>query len=223
MEFRYCADIDIPLGHVTLPGHIAIPRQAKAIVIFTHGAGSGRNSPRNKTVADHLNDNGFGTLLFDLLTPEEDKNYFNRFDIELLTQRLVTVTEWMETIPACEGLTIGYFGASTGAAAALNAAAILPQVSAVVSRGGRPDLAMPSLPDVKAPVLLIVGSLDHDVLKMNETALNQLICPKKLEIVRGAAHLFQEEGKMQQVADLALAWFEKYLLPVDVHSSVKSH
>jgi dienelactone hydrolase len=161
-------------------------------------------------VAEYLNTKNLGTLLFDLLTEEEDKTYSNRFDIELLSKRLAGAAEWLEKFPAASECRIGFFGASTGAASALQAAAGLPRVGAVVSRGGRPDLAMDHLAKVKAPTLLIVGSLDHDVLEMNRDAFKQLTCEKKLEVVQGATHLFEEPGKMEIVSELAGSWFEKY-------------
>jgi len=162
-------------------------------------------------VAKSLQDKNFGTLLFDLMTEEEDRNYYNRFDIDLLTKRLAGATEWLEKFPAAKDCRIGFFGASTGAASALQAASYLPQIGAVVSRGGRPDLAMAHLPKVEAPTLLIVGSLDYDVLQLNKAAYEKLKCEKKLEVVEGATHLFEEPGKMEIISELAGKWFEKYL------------
>ena len=153
----------------------------------------------------------FGTLLFDLLTEEEDKYYYNRFNIDLLTKRLAGATEWLEKFPAANDCRIGYFGASTGAASALQAAAHLPHIGAVVSRGGRPDFAMDHLQSVEAPTLLIVGRLDTDVLELNKEAYSKLQCEKELEVVEGATHLFEEPGKMEIISELAAAWFEKYL------------
>ena len=155
-------------------------------------------------------------MLFDLLTEEEDRHYYNRFDIELLTKRLVLATEWLEKLPIAKNSRIGYFGASTGAASALKAAAVLPLVAAVVSRGGRPDLAMEDLHNVEASTLLIVGSLDFDVLQLNKEAYMKLECEKKLEVVDGATHLFEEPGTMEIVSELAGNWFEKYLTVVKV-------
>jgi dienelactone hydrolase len=165
-------------------------------------------------VAGYLQEHGFGTLLFDLLTEEEDQRYHTRFDIDLLTKRLVGATEWLEGLAVANHCRIGYFGASTGAAAALKAAAVLPQIEAVVSRGGRPDLAMDSLPQVEAPVLLIVGGLDHDVLKLNQQAYIFIESEKKWKVIPGATHLFEEHGAMEQVCESAASWFEKYLQPV---------
>lgn len=216
MEARFYKETNIPVGSVTLKGELFIPRKATSVIIFSHGSGSSRFSQRNQMVAKYLQQKNFGTLLFDLLTEEEDKQYHNRFDIDLLTKRLAGATEWLERLPAAKDCRIGYFGASTGAASALKAAALLPQVQAVVSRGGRPDLAMADLHRVEAPALLIVGSLDYDVLQMNKEALKQLECEKKLEIVEGATHLFEEKGTMEKVCELAAAWFEKYLQPVVV-------
>lgn len=188
-----------------------MPVNAKAIVIFSHGSGSSRFSKRNREVAGFLNERNLGTLLFDLLTEEEDQDYSNRFDIDLLAERLVQVTEWLQTQPMANGCGIGYFGASTGAASALKAAAKLPYIQAIVSRGGRPDLAMEALKDIKAPTLLIVGSLDDVVLQLNKAAFLQLRCKKELEIVVGATHLFEEPGAMERVSNLAGRWFETYL------------
>jgi dienelactone hydrolase len=213
MGFRFHKDVSIPVGKSTLQGELAIPEKAKAVVIFSHGSGSSRFSRRNQAVAKFLQQRGMGTLLFDLLTEEEDLYYSNRFDIDLITKRLAGATAWLEIHPAAEGCRIGYFGASTGAAAALKAAAKLPGINAVVSRGGRPDLAMDDLPRVKTPVLLIVGSLDTEVLQLNREAYMRLAGEKKLEVVEGATHLFEERGKMEIVSMLASNWFEKYLIP----------
>lgn len=215
---RYHSDVEIPLRKVSLKGELVIPAGAGRIVIFSHGSGSSRLSPRNKSVADYLNNNNIGTLLFDLLTPEEDQYYFNRFDIELLTRRLVGATEWLENLEPAYHLSIGYFGASTGAACALRAAAHLPNIRAVVSRGGRPDLAGSILERVDAPTLLIVGSLDHDVLRLNTEAYLQLKCEKKLEVIEGASHLFEERGTMEQVCRKAYAWFERHLQALETSS-----
>jgi putative phosphoribosyl transferase len=216
MDLRFHKEISIPVGKVTVQGELTIPLKANAIIIFSHGSGSSRFSKRNQMVAKYLQQKNFGTLLFDLLTQEEDQNYYTRFDIDLLTKRLAGATEWLEKLPAANDCRIGYFGASTGAASALKAASFLRQISAVVSRGGRPDLAMNDLPKVEAPTLLIVGSLDYDVLQMNKEAYRQMKCGKKLEVVEGATHLFEEPGKMDIVSELAANWFEKYLMPVSV-------
>jgi len=216
MYVRYHRETEIPLSKVTLTGELIIPLKATAIILFSHGSGSSRFSKRNQAVANYLHQRNFGTLLLDLLTTEEDRDYINRFDIDLLTKRLAGATAWLEGFPAAKDCRIGYFGASTGAASALKAASLLPQIDAVVSRGGRPDLAMPYLPAVKAPTLLIVGSLDHHVLELNKEAYQQLTCEKKLTVVEGASHLFEEPGTMKTVSELAAGWFEKYLLPVSI-------
>ena len=216
MEMRFHKEVSMPLGKVTLKGELFIPVKANAIIVFSHGSGSSRFSKRNQMVAKYLHEKIFGTLLFDLLTEEEDKHYHNRFEIDLLTKRLAGATEWLEEFPAAKDCRIGYFGASTGAASALKAAAILPHINAIVSRGGRPDLAMDVLKNVEAPTLLIVGSLDYDVLQLNKEAFVQLECEKKLEVVEGATHLFEEPGKMENVSELAGNWFQKYLNPVSI-------
>jgi putative phosphoribosyl transferase len=213
MDIGFQKVVNITIGKVTMQGELIIPLKAKAIVIFSHGSGSSRFSQRNRMVAKYLQERNFGTLLFDLLTAEEDQHYDNRFDIDLLTKRLAGATEWLERLPAAKDLSIGYFGASTGAASALRAAAYLHQVGAVVSRGGRPDLAMGVLKNVKAPTLLIVGSLDYDVLQLNKQASLQLECEKKVEV---ATHLFEEPGTMEIVSELAGNWFEKYLITATI-------
>jgi putative phosphoribosyl transferase len=219
MDLLFHKEVGIPVGKVTVYGELIIPFTASSIIIFSHGSGSSRFSKRNQMVAKYLQQKNFGTLLFDLLTEEEDKQYQNRFDISLLTKRLACATEWLEELPAAKECRIGYFGASTGAASALKAAAILPQIQAVVSRGGRPDLAMGDLHMVEAPTLLIVGSLDYDVLELNKKAYLQLACKKKIEIIDGASHLFDEQGAMEKVCDIAGAWFEKYLQPAGISST----
>ncbi len=216
MDFKFNSEVDIPVRGVHLKGQLVIPLKATSIVIFSHGSGSSRLSPRNQLVANNLHINKFGTLLFDLLTVEEDLHYHNRFDIELLTKRLIGATEWLMKKPEARNAKLGYFGASTGAASALKAAEYLPDINAVVSRGGRPDLVMDILPKIEAPVLLIVGGLDYDVLKLNEKAFVELQCEKKLEIINGATHLFEEGSAMERVCELASFWFEKYLSPVKV-------
>jgi dienelactone hydrolase len=201
------------LNQVTLFGDIVIPDHAQGIVIFAHGSGSSRFSPRNKHVALALQQQGMATLLVDLLTIEEDKDYDNRFEIALLTERLIEVTKWIMSVEITRGMSIGYFGASTGAACALSAAARLgDHISCVVSRGGRPDLAREDLPKVKCPVLLLVGGLDLPVIQMNRSAYLDLDCPKELIIVQGASHLFEEPGKLEEVANLAADWFTKHLM-----------
>jgi dienelactone hydrolase len=204
--------VKIPVNGVTLEGMLVIPEHARGVVLFAHGSGSSRLSPRNNFVAQNLHDAGFGTLLTDLLTKEEDATYENRFDMDLLTWRLERATQWIMEQPHCSPLATGYFGASTGAAAALNAAASLgSSIAAVVSRGGRPDLAMEVLPNVQSPTLLIVGSLDDVVLELNRQAYAKLKIEKHLAIVKGATHLFEEPGTLQEVARLAAAWFKRHL------------
>ncbi len=205
-------EVEIPADSVGLPGTLSLPDKTKGVVLFAHGSGSSRLSPRNRFVARELQKKGIGTLLFDLLTPEEDAVYETRFDIGLLAARLAVATEWLRMQPDARGLKIGYFGASTGAAAALQAAAQpSSKISAIVSRGGRPDLADRYLPRVTAPTLLIVGGLDEAVIGMNRSAYARLKCEKKLEIVPGATHLFEEPGKLEEVARLATTWFAQYL------------
>ena len=217
MDKIFHKEVSIQVGQTNLGGELYIPPGAKAIIVFSHGSGSSRFSTRNQQVAAYLRERNFGTLLLDLLTPEEDNLYQNRFNIELLTKRLKGATEWLERVPAAKNCRIGYFGASTGAASALQAAAGLEQVGAVVSRGGRPDLAsLNALKAVKAPVLCIVGSLDAEVLELNKQALKELRCYKELVVVEGATHLFEERGKLDEVAKLASAWFETYLKPVPI-------
>ena len=206
----------IDAGPVRLEGNLTIPRGAEGVVLFAHGSGSSRHSPRNRYVAQVLVDAGLGTLLMDLLTPEEEAvDMYTaqlRFDIDLLAGRVVAATDWLSANPATSDLSIGYFGASTGAAAALAAAAERPdEVGAVVSRGGRPDLAGPVLDRVKAPTLFIVGGNDAPVIGMNQEALELLRVEKEMKIVPGATHLFEEPGALEQVARLAADWFTRYL------------
>ncbi len=204
--------VRIALGKVILEGTLVPPDDGKGMVIFAHGSGSSRLSPRNLFVAKTLQTAGFGTLLFDLLTKEEDYVYENRFDIDLLTARLVGATRWLGAWPEANGLPVGYFGASTGAAAALQGAAQAgKEIRAVVSRGGRPDMAMPTLPKVLAPTLLIVGEQDPEVLQLNRLALAMLPGEKQLTIVPGATHLFEEPGALEKVATLARDWFLRHL------------
>jgi putative phosphoribosyl transferase len=206
--------VKIAVNGDTLEGTLALPRTARGIVLFAHGGGSGRRSPRNRYVADVLNRRGVATLLFDLLTPDEDGGLAGdqRFNIDLLAGRLLRATEWVQSRPETQGLHVGYFGASTGAAAALVAAADWPDViEAVVSRGGRPDLAGEALPRVHAPTLLIVGAEDHAVLALNRAARRRLRGRSELVVVPGATHLFAERGALEKVADLAAAWFARHL------------
>ncbi len=208
-------EISIQIGAATLQGILRVPGSAAGIVIFAHGSGSGRLSPRNNLVAERLSSAGLATCLFDLLTqPEEAIDSMTaalRFDIPLLTERLVAATRWTRHHPDLQHLRIGYFGASTGAAAALRAAATLHDIAAVVSRGGRPDLAGASLSKVRAPTLLIVGGEDLEVLALNREALARLTCEARLEIIPHATHLFEEPGTLDRVAGLACDWFTRYL------------
>jgi predicted alpha/beta-hydrolase family hydrolase len=213
-ELRIVRNLFIPSGKLQLEGELNIPKGATGIVLFAHGSGSSRHSPRNQYVARTLHESEIGTLLFDLLTLEEEEEdrYTRhlRFDIDLLANRLVDATRWIKTQGDAHNLLIGYFGSSTGAAAALVAAAELEeQVAVVVSRGGRPDLAGASLPRVKAPTLLIVGGRDQQVIKLNWDAYGRLRCEKRVEIVDRATHLFEEPGALEEVARLAAEWFKK--------------
>ncbi|MBI4296706.1 MAG: dienelactone hydrolase family protein [Chloroflexi bacterium] len=208
--------VQVRAGKVALEGDLSIPEGAPGIVLFAHGSGSSRRSPRNRSVAQTLLEGGLATLLFDLLTLQEEAVDINtgrwRFDIILLGERLVQATDWVKENPETKQLAIGYFGASTGAAAALVAAVERPdEVRAIVSRGGRPDLAGEALPMVKAPTLLIVGGEDYQVITLNRAALAKLRGEKELVIVPGATHLFEEPGALEQVAKLASRWFQKYL------------
>ena len=206
-------DVEIRAGNVQLKGTLTLPAASSGIVLFAHGSGSSRHSPRNAFVAGTLHDAGVGTLLFDLLTVDEDRVYETRFDIDRLAKRLTAATAWLRRRPEAAGLPIGYFGASTGAGAALLAAAEAgAAVRAVVSRGGRPDLAgADALARVVAPTLLIVGGDDPQVITLNRQAYAQLQCTKALDIVPGATHLFDEPGTLEQVAALAAAWFGRWL------------
>ena len=216
MDASYHNEVSIPVDGVKLKGELFIPKNARAVIIFSHGSGSSRFSKRNQQVAAYLQEHGFGTLLFDLLTPEEDQNYYNRFAIDLLKERLEAATLWLKRAPAARELSLGYFGASTGAASALKAAAKLKEIFAVVSRGGRSDLAMEDLPVVEAPTLVIVGSLDPQVLELNREAYDELQCEKHLEIVEGASHLFEEPGKLEKVGQLAAEWFKDHIPAITV-------
>ena len=210
------AEVQVRAGRTRLGGHLTIPESARGIVVFAHGSGSSRHSPRNRHVASILNDAGLGTLLFDLLTPDEELNRGNVFDIELLARRLTDATRWLRNVPQAFERQIGYFGASTGAGAALLAAAEPDaQLAAIVSRGGRPDLAAPRLADVRAPTLLIVGGRDQAVLELNRRAQAQMRCESRLAVVPGATHLFEEPGALRQAAELARDWFVAHL-PVPV-------
>jgi len=204
-------------AEVPLRGDLAIPSGASSVVAFAHGSGSSRFSPRNRLVAERLRQHRHATLLLDLLTPEEEQvdemTRHLRFDIGLLAERLVATVDWLQANHATRRLSIGLFGASTGAAAALVAAARRPgPVRAVVSRGGRPDLALDALPEVRAPSLFLVGSLDNEVLLLNRQAAAQMLVPPEIQIVSGATHLFEEPGTLEQVAELAARWFDRYLV-----------
>ena len=210
-------EVRIPLGPTWLHGDLGLPERSQGLVLFAHGSGSGRHSARNRQVARRLQESGIATLLFDLLTAEEEqvdlRTREHRFDIALLTRRLEAAAEWTRGQPALRDLPLGFFGASTGSAAALIAAAQLGrQVAAVVSRGGRPDLAGPAaLAAVTAPTLLIVGGADRSVIGLNEEAQRHLRCEHRLDIVPGATHLFEEHGTLERVADLAADWFTRHL------------
>jgi putative phosphoribosyl transferase len=208
--------VRVDAGAVLLDADLRLPEGARGIVLFAHGSGSSRFSPRNRQVASPLNHNGLGTLLIDLLTPDEERrdnlNGGLRFDIDLLAQRLALATDWISQKREARGLPVGYFGASTGAAAALVAAAARGNViRAVVSRGGRPDLACDALARVLAPTLLIVGGRDAQVIQLNRTAFAALRCDRELVIIPGATHLFEEAGALDEVARLACAWFVRHL------------
>jgi len=216
----------IPFEGTTLDADLSVPADAKGIVLFAHGSGSSRFSRRNRSVARKLQHAGFATVLLDLLTPEEERaealTRHLRFDIEMLSVRLATVTNWAVAQIGLDGLPVGYFGASTGAAAKIVAAAALPDlVGAVVSRGGRPDLAGTALEDLRVPTLLIVGGADTVVIGLNQEALGRLRCIARLEIVPRAGHLFEESGALEKVADLACQWFTEYL--VDGYARVSKH
>lgn len=210
------SEVQIHAGRAVLSGNLNIPEEASALVLFAHGSGSSRHSPRNQFVARTLNAAGLATLLFDLLTPEEEaidmQTREHRFDIHLLAQRLVHATKWVKQQPQTSNLRIGYFGSSTGGAAALVAAVDAPNdIGAVVSRGGRPDLAGDALPKVKAPTMLIVGGNDDIVIELNEQARDRMRCEVKLEIIPGATHLFEEPGALEKVARLASDWLSLHL------------
>jgi len=215
MSGQHASDVSIPAGAETIAAVLKIPSAPKGLVLFAHGSGSSRHSPRNEQVADVLYDAGFATLLLDLLTPDEEcidrRTGHLRFDIDFLAQRLVTATQWVRRQPALAALACSYFGASTGAAAALEAAASLPgEISAIVSRGGRPDLAQ-RLKDVRAPVLLIVGGADPQTLHANREALQSLRGETDLTVIPNATHLFEQPGALERVAQLAATWFSNHL------------
>ena len=212
------ANVRIPSGRTSLEGELVVPEGAVGLVVFAHGTGSSRRSPRNRYVARELRRARFGTLLLDLLTPKEETRDLEgarlRFDVGLLAQRLIGATIWLARREGTKGVPVAFFGASTGAAAALVAAAAFGDtVRAVVSRGGRPDLAGAALSKVLVPTLLIVGGSDREIIRLNEEALEKLRCEKKLYIVPGATHLFEEPGKLAEVARLAAAWFRRHVRP----------
>jgi putative phosphoribosyl transferase len=216
--------VKVAAGPVMLEGNLSLPEGAHGVVLFAHGSGSSRHSPRNRYVARLLNEAKLATLLVDLLTSDEEaidlRTAHLRFDIGLLAERLVGATDWLTQYPDTRGLRVGYFGASTGAGAALVAAAERPhRVGAVVSRGGRPDLAGPALARVQAPTLLIVGGNDFPVIELNQVALARLRCEKRLVIVPGATHLFEEPGALDEAARLAGEWFKRYLIPTEARTA----
>jgi putative phosphoribosyl transferase len=213
MSIMEILEIKIPLASVTLKGNLVVPKNAIGIVIFSHGSGSSRFSPRNNYVAKMFHRNNIGTLLFDLLTEEEDEIYENRFNIDLLVSRLIEVTEWLMKNENTKEYPLAYFGASTGAASALRAAAYFGDtIKAVVSRGGRPDLGLSALALVTAPTLLIVGQMDIPVVIMNKQAYDEIKTTKEMKTIPGATHLFEEPGALQEVAESAIDWFKKYLV-----------
>jgi putative phosphoribosyl transferase len=211
--------VEVLIPPIGLVGSLSVSQQSRAIIAFAHGSGSSRLSPRNTYVAEALNHAGFATLLFDLLTKEEEADRSNVFDVPLLAERLTTALNWTFADPRTDKLPVGLFGASTGAAAALVAAAALGDgIGAVVSRGGRPDMAAAALEKVRAPTLLIVGGNDQDVLVLNRSALARLICPKELKVIPGASHLFSESGALDAVVAEASAWFTRHLSPAARHA-----
>jgi len=214
MDPKKPKEVVIPAGRARLKAIFGLPLRAKGVVAFAHGSGSGRLSPRNNFVAQVLQEAGIATLLADLLEEDEASDRRNVFDIGLLADRLLINARWLRQLPETRGMSLGYFGASTGAAAALQAAAREPEgVAAVVSRGGRPDLAIDTVHLVQSPTLLIVGGEDRSVIPLNELAYKKLICPKEMVVVPGATHLFEEPGALERVAELARDWFLKYFAP----------
>ncbi|MFC6976881.1 dienelactone hydrolase family protein [Halomicroarcula sp. GCM10025709] len=204
--------VSIPAGDARLEGELVVPAAGRGLVVFAHGSGSSRHSPRNTYVAEMLGEHDLGTLLFDLLTEAEDRSRETRFDVDLLTERLLAATDWLREREATASLQLGYFGSSTGAAAALRAAARRgDDIDAVVSRGGRVDLAAEQLPAVTAPTLFVVGGADTGVLERNREAFARLTCQKDLAVIEGAQHLFEGPGELEAVAGLAADWFERFL------------
>jgi pimeloyl-ACP methyl ester carboxylesterase len=211
MKFK---EIEIEISKVKLKGRLRLAENSHGLIVFSHGSGSSRLSSRNNYVAELLKEADFSSLLFDLLTEEEDLVYANRFNIDLLSERLVEVSHWILQQAELKDLPIGYFGSSTGAASALQAAEQLGnKIAAVVSRGGRPDLVLKKLKNVKCPTLLIVGGLDHEVEALNKLAYAELGGEKQMEIIFGATHLFTESGKLEEVARFTISWFTKHLIP----------
>ncbi len=205
-------EIEIPIGNISLKANLRLAKNSKGIILFSHGSGSSRLSSRNNYVANLLLAEGFSSLLFDLLTQQEDLIYKNRFNIELLTDRLLKVTQWMKKHEDLKNLPVGYFGASTGAASALSAAAQLgTHIKAIVSRGGRPDLAMAVLYKIKVPTLLLVGGNDHEVIELNKKAQAEINGICELKIIEDASHLFEEPGKLEVIAQETIAWLDTYL------------
>lgn len=212
--------LKIKVDNVLLDGDLSLPENPKGMIIFSHGSGSSRFSPRNNLVAQYLNKLGFGTFLFDLLTKEEDADYQLRFDIPLLSERLIKVTNFLINMPSLAQIPIAYFGASTGAASALIAASRLQdKIKAIVSRGGRPDLALPVLHKIKAPTLLIVGELDTEVWQLNQIAFDKIPAEKEIRIINGATHLFEEPGKLELVSQISGEWFQKFLISQRQHTN----
>ena len=211
------SEVKIPADGIVLKGDLVIPGEAECIILFSHGGVGGRFYNRNRIVANYLNENNVGTLLFDLLTPDEDIHVYSRLDIGLLTGRLIVATEWLKEQESAVACRLAYFGSSTGAAAALKAAGCLPWIAAVVNRGGRPDLVMDMLGEIESPTLLIVGSRDYEILKLNKQAYALMNCEKRLEVISGANHLFEEPGKMNEVANITCGWFEKYAQNLPAH------
>lgn len=219
-EAKGITEVRVELGNVRLSGSLCAPSRSRALILFAHGSGSGRHSPRNRYVAERLNRAGLATLLFDLLTTSEERDRENVFDIPMLGGRLEAVSAWAGEQPGLESHAIGYFGASTGAGAALWAAAVQPEIFAVVSRGGRPDLAASRLPQVSAPTLLIVGGRDPVVERLNREAEALLRCESRLVIVPGATHLFEEPGALDEVERLAAGWFLEHVPQSDAKEDV---
>lgn len=211
MNTSFRKEVVIPVGKITVKGELVIPLKSKAIIIFSYGNALGRFNKRHQQMAEYLQQKNFGTLLFGLLTEEEDKYYYNRYNVDLLTKRLVGVTEWLENLSEARGLQIGYFGAGIGAASALQAAAGSNHIGAIVSKDGRPNLVVEFLDKIQAPVLLMAGKLDYEILQANNAAFEKLSCAKKLEVIEDANHLFKPYRMKDEIAEQAASWFDKYL------------